>query len=275
MSVMNILGINMRCMPYEEMFHIFDIWLSDKTSRSHSLAVINVHICVSALFNKTLRDIYNATDLTGIDSMPFLIWARAFYHKEADRFYAPDLMMEVSSKAKQKGYTYFLYGGYAGAPDRIEEYLKQRYEGIRVVGKYSPPFRTLSEEEDQAVCDMINAAQPDFLWIGLGSPKQDVWIQQHKDKLQGCILMPSGATFDFFSGRIRQAPKWIRDLGIEWLFRLTQDFRRLWKRYTIYNIVFLVMFTLQLLKIVSFDNEGFLLVLGRRMRPSRTGHFEI
>jgi N-acetylglucosaminyldiphosphoundecaprenol N-acetyl-beta-D-mannosaminyltransferase len=270
MNVMNILGINMRCMPYEEMFQVFDDWLSDKSSRSHSLAVINVHICVSALLNKTLRDIYNTTDLTGIDSMPFLIWARAFYNRESDRFYAPDLMVEVSKKAKQKGYTFFLYGGYADAPEKIEEYLMQQYDGIKVVGKYSPPFRELSQEEDEAVCNMINAAQPDFLWIGLGSPKQDVWIYQHLDKINGCIMMPSGATFDFFSGRIKQAPKWIRDLGVEWLFRLTQDFRRLWMRYTIYNIIFIIVFTLQQLRIISFDQEGFLLVFGHRSRLGNT-----
>ena len=264
MKVMNILGINMQCLSYEEMYPIYDSWLADKNSRAHALAVINVHICVSALFSKRLRDIYNTADLAGIDSMPFLMWARAFYYKKSDRFYAPDLMLEVSSKAKEKGYRFFLYGGYPESPGRIEEYLKQQFEGIKIVGKYSPPFRQLSEAEDQEVCDMINSTNPDFLWIGLGSPKQDVWIHEHRDKLKGLIIVPSGATFDFFSGRIKQAPKWLRNLGIEWLFRLTQDFRRLWTRYTIYNIIFIVMFLLQLIKIVSFDHEGYLLIFGFR-----------
>ena len=169
-----------------------------------------------------LIDLYNSADIVGIDSMPFLKWARAFYNKNCDRFYAPDLMLEVSSKAKECGYTFFLYGGADDAPDKIEEYLSKRFDGIKVVGKYSPPFRPLTEEEDQAVCDMINKARPDFLWVGLGSPKQDVWISEHRDKIRGTIMVASGATFDFFSGRIKQAPLWIREAGFEWLYRLDE-----------------------------------------------------
>ena len=254
----------MKCISFEEMYPIYDHWLADKESRAHSLAVINVQICVSALLDKRLRDIYNSVDLAGIDSMPFLMWARTFYRRNSDRFYAPDLMLQVSSKAREKMYTFFLYGGYSGAPEKIEEYLKQRFEGIRVVGKYSPPFRELSAEEDETVCKLINDARPDFLWIGLGSPKQDVWIHEHRRKLKGCIIIPSGATFDFFSGRIRQAPKFIREIGFEWLFRLTQDFKRLWTRYTVFNVIFLIMFLLQQIRVVTFDANGYLLFFGRR-----------
>jgi len=266
MTTMNILGINMNCMSYDEMYPVYDEWLSDKSARAHSLAVINVHICVSALYNRQLRNLYNSVDLAGIDSMPFLIWARTFYKRNCDRFYAPDLLLQVSSKAKEKGYTFFLYGGYPGAPEKIEEYIRQRYPGIKVVGKYSPPFRELSQEEDDAICNMINDARPDFLWIGLGSPKQDVWISEHVKKLRGCIIIPSGATFDFFSGKIKQAPLWIQKSGFEWLFRLTQDFKRLWIRYTIYNIVFVFIFFLQQIRIVTFDGEGFFCFLGYKTR---------
>jgi N-acetylglucosaminyldiphosphoundecaprenol N-acetyl-beta-D-mannosaminyltransferase len=265
---MNILGINMHCLSYEEMYPIYDRWLSDKTSRSHSLAVINAYISISALFNKELRDIYNSNDLIGIDSYPFVMWARAFYYKKSDHFNAPDLMKEISSKVKENGYTYFLYGGFPGTPDKMEEFLKQRFEGIKIVGKYSPPFRVLTNEEDDTVCKLINEAQPDFLWIGLGSPKQDVWIHEHLGKIKGCIMIPSGATFDFFGGRIKQAPQWVRNAGFEWLFRLTQDFRRLWKRYTVYNVLFIFMFILQLIKIVTFNDKGYLCLFGQRLTSS-------
>src|SRR5580698_6493524 len=99
---------------------------------------------------------------------------------------------------------------------------------------------------------MINAAKPDIVWVGLGSPKQDVWISEHRDKIRGTIMVASGATFDFFSGRIKQAPAWIRESGFEWLYRLTKDFRRLWVRYIVYNIIFVVMFSLQLTRLWSF-----------------------
>ncbi len=261
--IMKILGINMCCLSYAEMYPIYDRWLSDKTSRSHSLAVINTYVSVCALLDKRLRDMYNSADLVGIDSMPFLKWARTFYKKNSDRFYAPDLMLQVSSQVKEKGYTFFLYGGYPEEPDRIEGYLNQRFEGLRIVGKYSPPFRPLTEEEEVAVCKLINDVHPDFLWVGLGSPKQDVWIRTHLEKIRGCIMMPSGATFDFFGGRIRQAPKWIRDTGFEWFFRLTQDSKRLWTRYTIYNFLFVLAFSLQLARIMTFDSEGCLRIFGR------------
>jgi N-acetylglucosaminyldiphosphoundecaprenol N-acetyl-beta-D-mannosaminyltransferase len=255
-SKMNILGINMDCLSYGDMHRIFKVWLSDKESRSHSMALINVDCCVSALFDKRLVNLYNSADIVGIDGMPFLRWARVFYNKKADRFYAPDLMLEAGQKAKEYGYTFFLYGGSPGAPEKMEQYIRERCEGVQVVGKCSPPFRPLTEEEDQEVCNMINAAKPDIVWVGLGSPKQDVWISEHREKIRGSILIASGATFDFFSGRIKQAPQWIRDSGFEWLYRLIQDFRRLWVRYTIYNVVFLAMFSLQLVGLRRFANAN-------------------
>jgi N-acetylglucosaminyldiphosphoundecaprenol N-acetyl-beta-D-mannosaminyltransferase len=198
---------------------------------------------------------YNSADLLGIDSMPFLRWARIFYRNDSDRLYAPDIMLQVSKEAKEKAYTFFFYGGYPGAPEKLEAYLSERFDGINVVGKYSPPFRPLTERENDSICEMINEARPDFLWIGLGSPKQDLWIHEYKHKLKGCIIIPSGATFDFFSGRIKQAPQLIRNFGFEWLYRLIHDFRRLWVRYTIYNVIFIAVFILQLLGIVKFQ-EG-------------------
>lgn len=253
---MNMLGVNMDCLSYGDMYNLFDEWLTDKNSRSHSLSLVNVNCCVSALYDPTIRGIYNSADIVGIDSMPFLKWARSFYNKESDRFYAPDLLLEISSNAKEKDYTFFFYGGYPDAPEKMEAYLNYLYDGIQVVGKYSPPFRELTDEEEHAIINMINDAQPDFVWIGLGSPKQDIWIHERREKIRGSIIIPSGATFDFFSGRIKQAPDWIRNLGLEWLYRLTQDFRRLWKRYTVYNFIFIVAFTLQQLRLLKFEESG-------------------
>ena len=163
--------------------------------------------------------------------------------------------MGADHKAKEKDYTYFFYGGFPDAPAKMEAYLNDLYDGIQVVGKYSPPFRELTEEEEQAIINKINDAKPDFLWIGLGSPKQDIWIHERRDKIRGSIIIPSGATFDFFSGRIQQAPEWIRDLGFEWLYRLTQDFPRLWKRYTVYNLIFISAFVLQLIGVLKFESN--------------------
>jgi len=253
MKKMNMLGINLACLSYEEMYPIFDKWLEDKSSRSHSVAAVNVHCCVSGLFDRKLRRLYNSADLVGIDSMPFLRWARLFHYRKSDRFYPPDMILEICKRAQVRQYTFFFYGGTAGSPDKMEEYLTSRFSNVKVVGKYSPPFRPLTEEEDREVCEMINRAKPDFLWVGLGSPKQDVWIAEHREKIHGTIMVAAGALFDFFSGRIKQAPRWVRDAGFEWFYRLTKDFRRLWKRYTLYNVVFLFMFFLQVFRLYRVE----------------------
>ncbi len=266
LKTLNILGIRMRCLSYEDAYPIYDQWLQDKKGPSHSLAVINVHICVSALFSKKLRDMVSNADLVEIDSMPFLYLARAFVNRKSDRFYAPDLMLEVMGKSKEKGYSHCLYGGYPGAPEKIEQYLRQQVGEVNIVGKFSPPFRELTAEEDQEICDRINQIQPDFLWIGLGSPKQDVWIDAHREKIKGCILVPSGATFDFFSGKIKQAPLWVRRSGFEWLFRLFHDFKRLWVRYVVYNLIFCLVLFLQLIRVITFDHQGYMRLFGARTR---------
>lgn len=252
MKKMNILGIDLDCFSHSEMYSLFDNWLVDKSSRSHFVATVNVNCCVAALLNPHLRCVYNSADLTGIDSMPFLRWARLFHNRASDRCYPPDMILDISEKAKTRSYSFFFYGGFPDSGPKLDQYFTRRYEGITVVGTYSPPFRPLTEEEDAEVCAMINKAQPDFLWIGLGSPKQDVWISEHRDKIRGTIMVASGATFDFLSGRIKQAPKWIRQSGFEWLYRLTRDFRRLWIRYTVYNFIFIFMFFLQITRLYRF-----------------------
>ena len=145
--------------------------------------------------------------------MPFVKWARAFYNKNSDHFNAPRPDAGDQQQGKGVRVHVFPVRRDSDAPDKIEKFLHERFEGIKIVGKYSPPFRSLTEEEDAAVCDMINKVRPDFLWVGLGSPKQDVWISEHREKIRGTIMVASGATFDFFSGKIKQAPPWIRQAG--------------------------------------------------------------
>ena len=247
------LGLSLECISYHDMFNRFDEWISQRNSRGHGVAAVNVNCCVSGLLNPELRKLYQQADLLGIDSMPFLYVARAFKNKRSDRLYAPDMMLETAKVAHQRGYKFFLYGGSPGAPETMTERLKRDAPDLDVVGTLSPPFRTLTPEEDDKVCRQILDSGANIVWVGLGSPKQDVWIAKHLEKLPGCILIASGATFDFFSGRIQQAPRWIRRTGFEWLFRLTQDPGRLWKRYTLYNVLFLGALALEVIGLLRLD----------------------
>jgi N-acetylglucosaminyldiphosphoundecaprenol N-acetyl-beta-D-mannosaminyltransferase len=220
------------------MFDHFDRWIAD-LSRGHSVALINVNCCVSGLLDRKVRQIYQNADLLGLDSMPFLYVARLLVKKQSDRLYAPSMMMETANVAPARNYRFYLYGGSPGAPEAMGAKLKSVSPALTIAGSFSPPFRELTKEEDDAVCKSILASGANIVWVGLGSPKQDAWIERHRERLPGCVLIASGATFDFFSGRIRQAPVWIRKAGFEWLYRLFQDPVRLWKRYTVYNILFL------------------------------------
>ena len=162
--------------------------------------------------------------------------------------------MKLAEHAKTRKYTFYLYGG---APDvcvQMKKYLEDRFPHIRIVGHYSPPFRELTKEEDDAIVAKINALKPDIVCVGLGTPKQDYWIDTHIDKIKGSVLIAAGATFDFFGGRIKMAPDYIRKSGFEWVYRLFgKDFKRLWKRYIVMYSVFIWNFMLQKTRLVTYN----------------------
>jgi len=140
-----------------------------------------------------------------------------------------------------------LYGGSDDVVVKMKEYLEINYPHISIIGYYSPPFRELTSAEDEQICRKINEKKPDIICVGLGTPKQDYWIDEHLDKIRGSVMIASGATFDFFGGRVKMAPEFIRFSGFEWLYRLfSKDFKRLFKRYVIMHSVFIWYFILQM-----------------------------
>jgi N-acetylglucosaminyldiphosphoundecaprenol N-acetyl-beta-D-mannosaminyltransferase len=148
-------------------------------------------------------------------------------------------MLAICRFGESKGYRHYFYGGKEGVPAELAERLKQRFPKIDVVGQYSPAFRPLTEVEDETVIRAINSAEPDIVWVGLSTPKQERWMASHRASLHASVLIGVGAAFDFLSGRLSQAPRWMMNIGLEWLFRLMMEPRRLWKRYTINNVLFL------------------------------------
>ncbi len=253
-NYVNFLGVGVTPITYPQLFELVDKWIADKSGRSHHIACVNAFCCALSLKNKDVKRIYNAADITGADGMPFVKWIRRIHKTPCDRIAAPDTILQLAEHAKTTGYTFYLFGG---APDvcvKMKEYLEQRFPHIKIVGYFSPPFREMTEEEDRQIVDEINALKPDIFCVGLGTPKQDYWIDTHLDKIKGSVLIASGATFDFFGGRIKMAPEYLRKSGFEWIFRLFgKDFKRLWKRYIIMHGLFVWNFTLQLLRIKKFD----------------------
>jgi len=148
-------------------------------------------------------------------------------------------MMNVCRRSVKRGDRHFLYGGAPGVAESLAHTLADALDGIQIVGTHSPPFHELTESEDREIVGEINAAQPDIVWVGLGTPKQEHWMADHVERLNASVLIGVGAAFDFLSGTKAQAPRWMQRNGLEWMFRLVTEPRRLWKRYLIYNAWFL------------------------------------
>ncbi len=243
----NFLGTDVEALTYDDLYNMVDEWLKDKRSRSHHIAVINAYCSALAYKNSKISEIYNKADIVVPDGMPFVYWIRTFLNVPCDQFDASSVVTKLAEKSRNKNYTFYLLGGYPKITEKMKEKLEMMYPYINIVGYNCPPFRPLTKEEDQAICDEINRLKPDILCISLGTPKQDYWIDEHITKIRGSVFVPCGAIFDFFGDRIKRAPEFMTKMGIEWLYRLfSKDFKRLWHRYTVVNFIFLFKFFLQL-----------------------------
>ncbi len=203
-----------------------------------------VHSMMSCFCLRPLRAMMNrGTVFT--DGMP-LVWVCRLKGHRAERVYGPDLMFEVCRQGIASGLRHYFYGGAPGRARELAAALEKRFPGLVVAGTCSPGRLALQEPESQEFIDRINTARPDVVWVGLGSPKQDVWMAMHRDRLCAPVLAGVGAAFDFHSGHLRQAPLWMQRSGLEWLFRLAMEPRRLLFRYLIYNPFFVLMLALEL-----------------------------
>lgn len=213
----------------------------------HYVCFNNVHTVITCRKDAEFRRATREADLALPDGVP-LVWAlNLMGYEQKTRVYGPDAMLVLCERSVRKGYSHFFYGGEEGVPDALAERLRARYPGLKVAGWYSPPFRPLTAQEDEEVVDAINRSKADFLWVGLGAPKQEKWMLKHLGQIRVPVMLGVGAAFDFHSGRIKQAPGWMQKVGLEWFFRLCMEPRRLWKRYLYNNPAFLFLFARQLM----------------------------
>ncbi len=216
----------------------------------------NVHGVMEARHDAALRAAYARADLIVADGMP-LVWVGRLRGQHAvHRVYGPDFMLLLTERAAARGYRVFFYGGVPGVAKTLADRLAVRFPGLRVVGVESPPFRPLTAEEDSAMVARINGTGADIVWVGLGCPKQERWMAEHRAALTAPVLLGVGAAFDFHAGRVGQCPRWLMAVGLEWLFRLMTEPRRLWRRYLLYNPLFVALITRQLLREVGGRRAG-------------------
>ncbi len=241
----NILGVDVCVTSLDKTLSVITADLVNL--KGDYICVSNVHTLVMSYDDKHYREIQNSGYMVLPDGKPLSIVSRFRGHRNARRVTGPDLMGSIFNISVRNGYRHFFYGSTRDTLEMLKSELENRYPRLDITGMYSPPFRELTEKEDNEIVDMINKSRPDFIWVGLGAPKQENWMNSHKGRVKG-LMIGVGAGFDYFAGNIKRAPLWMQKMSLEWLFRLIQEPQRLWKRYLVYNTRFIILVIKESLK---------------------------
>ena len=228
----NILNVEVSRYDLDETVALFSNAIEN--NQKLRVCVTPVNCVLWAYRDENLKRIYNSADLVTADGVPLLWASRLLGSSINGRVTGLDLLPEFSKISAEKGYRFFFLGAAEGVAVKLANHLKSLNPGLNVVGTYSPPFADqFSETENEKMIAMINKSEADMLWVSLTAPKQDYWISEHFDRLNVSIAIGVGAAFDVVAGNIKRSPKWMQKAGLEWLFRLIQEPRRLSKRYLV------------------------------------------
>lgn len=232
----NIMGVNIAAINMK--------WLLDFTERNIKylsgdyICVSNVHTTVTAYEDETYCKVQNGGIMSIPDGGPLSSVGKYRGYKNMKRTTGPNYMEEIFKLSVEKGYTHYFYGSTEETLEKLYKKLITYYPGVKILGMYSPPFRPLTKEEDDSIIKRINDVEPDFLWVGLGAPKQEKWMANHQGRVKG-MMVGVGAGFDYFAGNINRAPYWMQKSNLEWFFRLIQEPKRLFTRYLYTNTKFI------------------------------------
>jgi N-acetylglucosaminyldiphosphoundecaprenol N-acetyl-beta-D-mannosaminyltransferase len=238
MTRVNVLGTGVSALNMDTAVEGISRWLAEETTGRY-LCVTGVHGVMESLRNPEIRRAHNQADACVPDGMPMTWVGRIRGHRTMNRVYGPDLMLRLLELSAEKGFTNYLYGGAEGVADELAQKMTRRFPGLEIVGTYCPPFRPLNAEEQAELESEVNRLRPDLMWIGLSTPKQEIFMSEFHDRLQSKLMLGVGAAFDFHTGRVRQAPRWMMRSGLEWFFRFCMEPRRLGPRYLRNNPTFL------------------------------------
>ncbi|NOZ95649.1 MAG: WecB/TagA/CpsF family glycosyltransferase [Acidobacteria bacterium] len=244
MTRRDILGVSISAVNLDEAVERVASWIEE--GRPNYVCVTPAHGVMDARSDPELLEIFNGSGMTTPDGMSIVWILKLLGHGCVSRVYGPDLMLAVCRAGVERGWRHFLYGGAGGVAEELAGALSGRIPGLNVTGTYTPPFRELTRAEEEEVSRAIEVSGADIVWVGISTPKQERWMAAHVGRVTAPVLIGVGAAFDFLSGRKAQAPRWIQRSGLEWLFRLASEPRRLWPRYRRYPR-FVVLVTWQLL----------------------------
>ena len=244
-----VVSVEISTTSYEEVVDLCGRWAAERKSsaqaQGHYICVTSVHGIMLAKKDPEVAHYLNEADIATPDGMP-VVWAlRSFGYRNQQRVYGPTLMLEICRGAAATGHRVFLYGARDETLLVLKRKLTERFPGLQIAGMYSPPFRDLTQHEEKNVQQRIRESDADIVFVGISTPKQERWMYEHRNSLPGVTLIGVGAAFDFHAGRFRQAPAWMQRNGLEWLFRLITEPRRLWRRYLLTTPLFLPLWAKQ------------------------------
>ena len=229
-SDVNVLGTRIAAVNLETAVGRIGEWLSQEATGRY-VCVTGVHGVMESRRDPEIRSIHNSAAACVPDGMPMTWVGRIHGHSDMGRVYGPDLMLRMLEFSAERGYRNFFYGGAEGVADDLKVRMEHRFPGIKIIGTFCPPFRPLSSEEKERVISNLNRLKPELVWVGLSTPKQELFMAEFHEELDVKVMIGVGAAFDFHTGRVRQAPRWMMRAGLEWLFRLCVEPVRLGPRY--------------------------------------------
>lgn len=239
----NVLGVGVSAINMEVALRTIDGWIA-RGDRQY-ICVTGVHGVMESQHSEALRRIHNRAGLVTPDGMPLAWLLRLGGHRQTGRVCGPDLMPLAFQAGQDRGHRHFLYGATEDTLERLRRALLALAPRAEIVGTYAPPFRPLTAQEDEAIVSEINARRPDIVWVGLSTPKQEMWMAEHRSRLDAAVLIGVGAAFDIHAGLRRRAPRFLHGTGLEWTYRLWQEPRRLAGRYLRSNPAFVAKVLLQ------------------------------
>jgi N-acetylglucosaminyldiphosphoundecaprenol N-acetyl-beta-D-mannosaminyltransferase len=253
--VANVLGIGVHAVNIPSALAIISSAIERR--QKGYVCVTGVHGVMEAQRDPEFRNALASAMLVVPDGMP-TVWIGHWQgHNNMRRVFGPELMLEFCRHSVNRGYTHFFYGGQPGVADELASAMNNRISGLKVVGTYTPPFRALNDAEQRELKRRFDVANPDVVWVGLSTPKQEKFMANTIAELNCRVMVGVGAAFDFHTGRLKDSPQWMKTAGLQWFHRLCQEPSRLWKRYLINNCSFLARLALQATGIHSYQRQPF------------------
>ena len=236
MAKASILGVQTDAQPFEQAVNQLLQWATGKTGRY--VSTCPVYTLMMCRENPQVMQAVNGADMVTADGMPIVWVQRRRGYTDAERVYGPDVMEALMARTANTTTSHYFWGGLPGVADTLVQRLKAQHPALKIAGTYSPPVSAVGDKPDSEVVERLNNSGADVIWVGLGSPKQDLWMMRYRPVLRAPLLIGVGAAFDMLAGVKSQAPHWMQRNGLEWVFRLAQEPRRLGRRYLVYNPLF-------------------------------------